>query len=436
VIAPARLAAYEVLRAVASGGADLGSALARQRSRLADERDRALAGEIATGTLRWQAAYDHLIAAFANRPLKKLDGEVVDILRLTMFQLLQLERIPASAAVKDAVDLAGKAGKRSAQGMVNAILRRVSRERGRLPLPPLPDPADRPAALDYLSITLSHPRWLVSRWLDRHGFTATEAWTRFDNSPAPLTLRANTFKTTREQLAVKLREAGVETEPAARADDGLVVRQGNPLSTALHAAGLFVVQDEASQLVGSFASAQPGEWVLDACASPGGKTIQLAAAMRGQGLVVASDVRGRRVDLLRRTLDHAAAGNVAVVRADARAALPFGSVFDRVLLDAPCSGLGTVRRDPDIKWRRQEADLADLAQAQLAMLDEAARVVKLGGSIVYATCSSEPDENDDVVDEFLRRHLEFGEARDRLRTLPFRDGLEAFFAAMVVRRAP
>jgi 16S rRNA (cytosine967-C5)-methyltransferase len=434
VIAPARLAAYEVLRAVGGGRTDLGAALARQRSRLDDERDRALAGEIATGTLRWQSAYDHVIAAFSNRALKKLDPEVLDILRLTLFQLLQLERIPASAAVKDAVDLTGKAGKRSAAGMVNAILRRVSRERDSLPLPPRPaDPADRASAIAYLSITLSHPEWLVSRWLDRHGFANAEAWARFDNSAAPLTLRANTLRITRDELAAKLRDEGIETENCSQAPDGLLVRAGNPLSTSLHDGGLFAVQDEASQLVGTFADAQPGEQVLDACASPGGKTIIMAAAMRGAGRIVASDVRDRRVALLRQTIERAGTSNVAIVQSNARGPLPFGAVFDRILLDAPCSGLGTVRRDPDIKWRRREEDLPVLAAAQRAMLDEAASVVKTGGAIVYATCSSEPEENDDVVDDFLRRYPEFEEEQARFRTLPFRDRLEAFFACRLVK---
>ena len=434
MIAPARLAAYDVLRAVASGRTDLGAALARQRGRLDDERDRALAGEIATGTLRWQGAYDHVIATFSNRALKKLDPEVLDVLRLTMFQLLQLDRIPASAAVKDAVDLVGKAGKRSAAGMVNAILRRVSRERDQLPLPPRPgDPADHPSAVTYLSVTLSHPAWLVSRWLDRHGFANAEAWARFNNSPAPLTLRANTLRITRDELATKLRDEGIETDACARARDGLAVRKGNPLSTSLHEAGLFVVQDEASQLIGTFADAQPGERVLDSCASPGGKTIAMAAAMRGEGLIVAADVRDRRVGLLRRTIETAGARNVTIVQSDTRGSLPFVTAFDRVLLDAPCSGLGTVRRDPDIKWRRNEEDLPGLAAAQGAMLEEAASVVKTGGAIVYSTCSSEPEENDDVVDGFLRAHPDFQEPRERFRTLPFRDGLEAFFAAMLVK---
>ena len=434
MIAPARTAAYEVLREVGSGRTDLASALARQRSRLEDERDRALAGEIAVGTLRWQGAFDHIIAAFAGRPLRKLDAEIVAILRMTIFQLLHLDRVPASAAVKDAVDLAGKAGKRSAAGLVNALLRRVARERAKLPLPPRPsDPADRPAALRYLSITLSHPEWLAARWFDRFGFAEAEAWAQFNNAPAPLTLRANRLKTTREALAEALGRTGIQTEMARHAPDGLIVSRGNPLSSPLHAEGVFVVQDEASQLVGEFAAARAGERVLDACASPGGKTTAMAAAMNGEGLVVASDVRPRRVELLVETVRRSGAGNVRVVQADASAPLPFRPCFDRVLLDAPCSGLGTVRRDPDIKWRRTEGELAGLAALQGSMLARAAAVVRDGGNLIYATCSSEPEENDGVVAAFLAAHAGFSAAGAPLRTLPFRDGLEAFFAAMLVK---
>jgi 16S rRNA (cytosine967-C5)-methyltransferase len=423
-----------VLREVGSGKIDLASALARQRARLDDERDRALAGEIATGTLRWQSAFDHVIATFAGRPLRKLDSEVIDILRLTIFQLLHLDRVPASAAVKDAVDMAGKAGKRSAAGLVNALLRRVTRERGKLPLPVRPaDLSDRGAALAYLSITLSHPEWLVARWLDRHGFAETEAWARFNNSSAPLTIRANTLKITRDDLAGALRGAGIETEPAGRAPDGLIVRRGNPLQTPLCEEGLFFVQDEASQLVGEFAGARPGERILDACASPGGKTTAMAAAMKGEGLVVASDVRARRVGLLAQSVRHSGAGNIRIVQADAAWPLPFGGRFDRVLLDAPCSGLGTVRRDPDIKWRRTEAELTGLARGQVVMLEHGGEAVADGGRLIYATCSSEPEENEGVVETFLSLHPEFRQDGAPFRTLPFRDGLEAFFAAMLVK---
>ena len=433
MIAPARTAAYEILRAVASARADLGSALATQRARLADERDRALAGEIATGTLRWQGAYDHVIGAFANRSFGKLDPEVVIILRMTIFQLLHLNRIPASAAVKDAVDLTGKAGKRSAAGLVNAVLRRVSRERDQLPLPARPDSDDRAARLAYLATTLSHPEWLMGRWLDRYGFEAAESWARFNNAPASLTLRANPLKTTREHLAARLAERGIETTFTARAPHGLIVRSGNPLQTGLQEEGLFFVQDEASQLVGHFAAAEPGELVLDVCASPGGKTTQMAAAMGDRGLVIASDVRARRVRLLQQTVSRSGASRVRVVQGDASAPLPFGPVFDRVLLDAPCSGLGTLRRDPDIKWRRREEELPTLARAQQTMLEHAAALVRPGGRLVYSTCSSEPEENQDVVTAFTARHPELELIGTPLETRPDVDGLEAFFAAMLVK---
>ena len=434
MIAPARTAAYAVLRSVGSGKTDLASALARERTRLPDERDRALAGEIATGTLRLQAAFDHIIANFAGRPLRKLDPEVVDILRLTIFQLLHLDRVPASAAVKDAVDMVGKAGKRSASGLVNAVLRRVTRERDKLPLPERPsNPDDRSAALAYLSITLSHPEWLVARWLDRHGFADAESWAQFNNASASLVLRANRLKVTRDELAGVLAAEGIQTESASRAPDALIVRRGNPVGTRLHEDGHFFIQDEASQLVGHFAGARPGERILDACASPGGKTLIMAAAAGPDGAVVATDVRARRIDLLAETVRRAGATNVRVVQADAGSGLPFAGRFDRVLLDAPCSGLGTLRRDPDIKWRRTEDELIGLSQNQLAMLEHAAAVLADGGHLVYSTCSSEPEENELVVEEFLRRHPEFRPAAEPFRTWPFRDGLEAFYAGMLVK---
>ncbi|HET7218305.1 MAG TPA: 16S rRNA (cytosine(967)-C(5))-methyltransferase RsmB [Vicinamibacterales bacterium] len=465
-IAPARTAAYEVLRAVNSGAADLPHALARARDRLHDDRDRALAGEIATGTLRWQGAFDHIISMFAKRPIARFDAEVVDILRSAMFQLLHLDRVPASAAVNDAVQLTRLAGKTSAAPLVNALLRRVSRERGRLPLPARPaDLSDRSAVLDYLSIALSHPRWLVARWLDRYGFEATESWLRFNNVPAPLTLRVNRLKTNGDALLEALAKNGVRAERGRYAADALVIVDGNPLLTPLADEGLFFVQDEASQLVAAMVAAREGDRVLDACASPGGKTTAIAAAMHDRGLIVATDVRGRRVDLLARTVEASGASCIRVVQADA-GALPFdhaaldGSAngFDWILLDAPCSGLGTIRRDPDLRWRRSEEDFARLSAMQLAMLRETARVLRPGGRLVYSTCSSEPEENEDVVAAFLadgpvgvRPQFVGGRPQDvaetaravvspqlvnaagHLRTYPFRDGLEAFFAAILVK---
>ncbi len=434
MIAPARLAAYETLLATARGHADLPAALARARRPLRDDRDRALAGEIATGTLRWQAAFDHVVKQFSKRDPARLDLEILTILRLSLFQLLHLDRVPAAAVVDDAVEMARKAGKRSAAGFVNALLRRASRERDKLPLPKEPrNGATREAASDYLSTTLSHPRWLIERWIDRYGYDAAAAWARFDNQPAPLTLRVNTLRTTRDALAGALANAGIETEATRHASAGLIVRSGNPLLTPLADEGVFVVQDEASQLVGEFVNARPGELIFDACASPGGKTTQMAAIMRDEGRIVAADVRARRIDLLTATVRSSGAGNVRIVQADARRSLPFDRRFDAVLVDAPCSGLGTIRRDPDIRWRRSPSDLEGFAVTQRAILDNAAAIVRSGGRVVYSTCSSEPEENEVVVAAFLEAHPEFEQARE-LRTVPFRDGLEAFFGAALQRR--
>ena len=473
-IAPARAAAYEVLRAVSSGAADLPHALARARGSLTDERDRALAGEIATGAIRWQGAFDHVVSIFTKRPLAKLDPEVLDILRCGMFQLLHLDRVPASAAVNDAVSLARRIGKSSAAPLVNAVLRRVSRERARLPLPARPDwgqtptnfreniqqsdasirewgqtPMFRAQALDYLATAMSHPRWLVERWLDAYGVAATEAWTQFNNAPARLTIRVNTRKTDATTLTALLAQHDVTVTPGRYAPDALIVTQGNPLLTPLAPEGLFLIQDEASQLVAALVAARAGERVLDSCASPGNKTIAIANAMGDRGLVIAADVRGRRIDLLTRTIARAGASSIRVVQADATA-LPFANdrgLFDWILLDAPCSGLGTIRRDPDIRWRRTPDDLPALRDAQIAMLVETARALRPGGHLVYSTCSSEPEENEDVVAAAIASGVVEPAPVNRypshvrslvndaghMRTYPFRDGLEAFFAALLVK---
>jgi 16S rRNA (cytosine967-C5)-methyltransferase len=244
----------------------------------------------------------------------------------------------------------------------------------------------------------------------------------------------------------------VTTQAARFATHGLRVTSGNPLLTPLAHSGAFFVQDEASQLVGEFAGAAPGGRILDACASPGGKTTQMAAAMEGSGTIVAAAVRGRRLDLLSRTVVESGAGNIRIVQANARAAPPFRDIFDLVLVDAPCSGLGTIRRDPDVRWRRTEPDLAVLAEAQREMIASLATVVRPGGRLVYSTCSSEPEENEAIVEAFLAGHPDFRRAtpalfavrpelaalldsQGSLKTLPFRDGLEAFYAAMLVRQA-
>jgi 16S rRNA (cytosine967-C5)-methyltransferase len=450
-VAPARRAAYLALRAVTTGRADLPDALARARGRLADSRDQTLAANVAAGTLRWMGALDAVIEAFADRPVPRLDPEVLDVLRLGAFQLLHLDRVPPRAVVDDSVELVREQRKGSAAGLVNALLRRIDRERDRLPLPGRPDAGSGPAALDYLSVTLSHPRWLADRRLRAIGFDAAVRWELFDNAPAPVTLRVNTLKTTAAALVDALTEHGVLVEPARFAPDAMVVVSGQAIATPLFEQGMFFVQDEASQLVALAAGARPGERVLDACASPGGKTVAMAAAMDDRGLLVAGDLRGRRVDLLGETVARSGARSIRLLRLDA-AAQPFDAAFDLVLLDAPCTGLGTIRRDPEVRWRRTESDLASLAATQLALLRASAGAVRPGGRLVYATCSSEPEENENVVAAFLERRFDFAVepiafahrggsdaaplvAPDGyLRTRPDLHRLEGFFAARLRRR--
>ena len=449
---PARAAAHRVLREVHSGRLDLATAQARAARSLQDPRDRALAAEIALGALRWRARIDHLLAHVSSRKLDRIDPEVLDVLRAAGHQVLHLERVPDRAAVGDAVALTRSIRKTSAAGFVNAVLRALA---GRPPLDALPArPAspsgtgaiNREKALAYLSITRSHPRWLVERWLDRHGFEAAERWTAFNNEPAPVTLRANTLKTSAEALTAELAARGVTVAPGRWSPRTLVVRQGNPLATDLAGQGLFLAQDEASQLVAELVAARPGQRVLDACAAPGGKTVAIAGGMADRGLLVAADLRPARVALLARTLAACGCRSARVVRLDARKALPFAPVFDRVLVDAPCSGVGTLRRDPDIRWRCAPGDLPALAAAQAALLRAAAAAVAPGGRLIYATCSSEPEENEAVVEGLLAAGAPFArerpaagapapliDGRGQLRTLPHRDGLEAFFAAVLRR---
>lgn len=448
----ARTAAYHVLQAVADGD-DLPAALARHRDSLTDPRDRALVTELASGTLRWQGALDCLIEHAAGRPTAKLDQAVLAVLRLGTYQLRYLQRIPASAATNDAVNLVRRLGKSSASGLVNAVLRRMTSKPMASVLPGHPDePNGLDDQLNFLSVTCSHPRWLVERWLRRVGLHDAITWVQFNNSPAPLTLRTNRIRITRDELARQLAACDVRTEPTLRAREGLTVVSGQPFRTACAKRGLFQAQDEASQLVAELVAAQPRTRLLDACAAPGGKTVALASVHPSEGTHVASDYRPSRIRRLRRALTAAGASSrVQVVQLDLRHPPPFSPVFDCVLVDAPCSGLGVLQTDPEIRWRRTETDLSRLAREQLLLVSQASAVVRPGGRLVYATCSSEPEENEDVVTTFLASHPDFilvppenlgrlspglretVDPNGQLHTSPPAHGLQAFFAAVIER---
>jgi 16S rRNA (cytosine967-C5)-methyltransferase len=444
-----RLAAARVLLALARESTTLSREIETARATVEDGRDRALLLELVAGTLRWRNELDAIILVASRRPKRDLDPRVLATLRLGVYQLLHLDRIPPHAVVHESVDLIRALKQPHAAGFVNAVLRAATRLKTADHLPRRPaDIDDRDACLAYLSITLSHPRWLVARWLERYGFGHTEALCRYGNSPPELTVRAVSGSVA--DLGSRLEAAGIDFRPGRFVTGCLRLPAGSLSGVPPDLRNAMFVQDEGSQLVAETVPATPGCLVLDACAAPGGKTLALADRLGETGRLVASDFRRGRLALLKETL--AANGRqVPLVRLDATRAWPFGAVFDAVLLDVPCSGLGTIRRDPDLKWTRSADDLARFAALQLSMLRSAASSLKPGGAVVYATCSSEPDENIAVVEAFLDANESFAlvravhgpgvrevesliDARGCLVTDPVRHGLDAFFAAVLVLR--
>lgn len=444
-----RQAAAEALLGVERGRSTLAAEVDRARGAFDDPRDRALLLDLAAGTLRWRNALDAVIEPASRRTMDALDPAVRAVLRLGAYQLRHLTRVPAHAIVHEAVDTARALGVPRAAGFINAVLRRIAErpDEGGLPERPA-DGASREAQLRHLTTTLSHPEWLAARWLDREGFDASATWCDFNNRPPEPTVRWR--RPSDASLLDALAAAGIDARPAryvrhaARLAPGTLGRLPKELRAAVS------VQDEGSQLVAYAVAARPGDRVLDVCAAPGGKSVVIAGALGDRGLLVAGDHRPARLKLLRQTLEAVGPGAV-LLGLDARRSLPFSPVFDRVLLDAPCSGLGTLARDPDVKWRRSEADLPGFAASQRTMLAQAAQVVRPGGLLIYATCSAEPDENDEVVDAFLAEHPDFSNmpvvfptevdgadelltTRGRLATSPSRHGLDAFFAAVLARR--
>ncbi|MBP8272956.1 MAG: hypothetical protein KAY59_00910 [Acidobacteria bacterium] len=428
-----RLAAARTLLVVQSGRATLAAELERARRDFPDERDRGLLMELTAGTLRWRGAVDAVLAPFVSRPFGEIHEAVLTVLRIGTYELRHLTRMPAHAVVNEAVESVRALRQGRAAGFVNAILRAVQRKRDVLTLPGRPTTADRDPWIDYLSTSLSHPRWLAERYFDRVGPAGAEAWCRYNNAIPSVTVRVLAATNARDQATVyeELTAAGATpslvTPDAWRMPAGALSTLVEPLREQL------VVQDEGSQLVAQRVAAEPGQRVLDLCAAPGGKSSMLARAVGASGLVISCDTRPARLTVLKQTLKREGVAP-RVVRIDATAPLPFGPVFDRVLLDAPCSGLGTIGRDPDVKWSRQPDSLARFAATQVAMINQAASAVAPTGRLVYATCSSEPEENAAIVDAFLASHPEFRREGVDLETRPDRDQLDAFFAAVLVRR--
>ena len=443
----ARALAWEILRRVEEEGAYADALLGHQLSGSdLSPRDQALVTRLVYGTLAWQGFLDHIIAAFSRRQPHELDAPVRTVLRLALFHICLLTKIPDFAAVNTAVQLAKRFRGGAAAGLVNAVLRLAAAEWQQVPLP---SPHDDPVG--YLVTRWSHPRWLVERWLARYGFDETEALLRANNEAAPTVLRVNRLKTDPAQLLARLREAGCAAEPTTYSPVGLSIEHaGSPERVSGYREGCFSVQGEASQLVGLLAAPRPGDRVLDACAAPGGKATHLAELMENRGEIIALDPHVRGIDRVERMSRRLGLSIVRATVADATTWHDTGGGFDCVVVDAPCSGLGTLRQHPEIKWRRTPDDIAGLATLQQTLVLRLADAVRPGGTLVYATCTLSAEENDDVLATLLRAQPDFSLDDPRsllpepvraliaadgiLRTFPHRHGLDGFFAARLKRR--
>ncbi|HAA89271.1 MAG: Ribosomal RNA small subunit methyltransferase B [Thermoanaerobacterales bacterium 50_218] len=371
--------------------------------------------ELVYGTLRFQNALDWVIDQFSSVPVKKMHPVIRNIVRTGVYQLLYLDRIPASAACNEAVKLTKRWNLGGLAGFVNGLLRSIARNVGEISYPSLEDDP-----VLHISVKYSHPAWLVERWLSRFGREETINLCKANNQVPPLVLRCNTLKTSPEKLQELLEKEGIAAEPSPLLPEGLRTRN-IPFLAELDAfqEGLFVAQDESSMLASHLLNPCPGSFVVDACSGPGGKTTHLAQLMKNQGKILALDIHEHRLKLVEEACFRLGISIVETRLLDARA-LPeeLWEKADYLLVDVPCSGLGVIRRRPDLRWRVQESELEKYSQQQLEILSGASRCLKRGGILVYSTCSTEPEENLDVVSRFLAANPDF-EVKDIRPRLPF-----------------
>jgi len=407
-----------------------------------DTRDNAFILELVYGTLRNRSLLDWTLNQLSAQPIGKTDAWTRNIVRLGAYQLLFLDRVPASAAVNTAAELAKTYGKK--HGYVNGLLRNLDRKRSAISYGGPENSASR------LGVLYSHPQWLVKRWLARYGFESTEALLRRNNEPAPLVIRTNTLKTTREELTAALLAEGVEARKTVYSPTGLALLSSPGIrSLAAYEQGWFIVQDEAAQLVSLMLAPATGASVLDACAAPGGKSTHLAELMKNQGAIVALESDRARIARIRENSSRLGTTIIAPALGDAER-YKSGS-FDGILIDAPCSGLGVLRRHPDGRWTKNEGSIKERAGTQQRILSHCAQLLKPGGALVYATCTTEPEENEDIINAFLAgagtdfvladsrpflagRASELVDDKGFFRTHLNDQGMDGFFGARLVKK--
>jgi 16S rRNA (cytosine967-C5)-methyltransferase len=410
--------------------------------------ERAFLLELVQGVKRWELRLDYLLSRLSRLAWRKVHPLVKQILRLAAYQILFLDKIPAHAAVDEAANLARRRRLPTSHvGFINAILRRLAGGE----VPPLPLVEDEPVAA--LAVATAHPDWLVARWLTRYGLEETQARLKAGNQVPPLTVRVNILKTDLKSLIKRLEGEGVKAVPLSFSPVGLLLQDFDraPATLPSHREGLWLFQDEAAQLTTSLLSLAPGQKILEIGAGRGGKTSRLGEKLQNQGIVLAVDNHRQRLMNLSQNLKRWGVTCVQAIRADATQALPLKpDSLDAILIDAPCSALGIIRRHPEIKTRLQETDLATFPPRQRQMLEKAAPLLKPGGRLLYITCTTEPEENEGLLNGFLAEHREYRLANDPdllpaparqflqppgfFRTSPAEHRLDGFFAAVLIKQ--
>lgn len=401
--------------------------------------DRRLATELAYGTVKAHGTLNWILSHYLKRSLSKTDPLVANILRLGVYQIVYLDRIPDSAAVNEAVKLAKQYAHPGAAGFVNAILRSYIREPQRILWP---DPLKNPAR----SIALQewHPEWLVERWLNQIGLEETRALCQINNQHPPLVFRTNTLKIQRDLLVERMRLAGMSCEMSTRVPEAIICQPGGEDPLQFLREGLCQAQDESSMLVAHVVNPQPGNVIIDACAAPGGKTTHIAALMQNSGKILALDIHDHKLQLIHDNATRLGIHCIKTWQMDAQKMHErFFELADCVLVDAPCSGLGVLRRRPDLRWRLDQTE-GDLPELQKAILSSAAKCVKPGGCLVYSTCTLSEIENEKNIEWFLQHYPEFHldrtgdylplpQPQSMVTLWPQRDEMDGFFIARMVR---
>lgn len=438
----ARMAAVEVLQQVFDNDAYTNIAVNKYlRGIKLEEQERRFFTELVYGTVKAVGSIDWYLGHCLTRPINKLDAVVRSILRVSAFQLLYLEKIPQSAACNEAVKMARYYSHEGSAKFVNGVLRNLLRK-----MPEIKLPDENTQTADYLAVKYFHPRWLIKKWLKQYGMADTINLCSFNNSAATLCLRVNTLKTSRDDLMELLQKSGAETEKSQWSEDGILCKKMPALNDVFAELGSSIyVQDESSMLVADVVTPQPGETIIDLCSAPGGKTTHLAQRMGNKGRIIAGDIHEHKIKLIN---ENAQRLGINIIEAGVRDASVLDESLlgkaDRVLVDAPCSGLGVLRRRAEARWRKNKNELKIFPPLQLQILNNASKYVKNDGLLVYSTCTIEQAENHYLIKEFLTanpqwsyagfKHPLTGEHINELQLLPQQDKIDGFYICALKRK--